>query len=45
MVLDANIRDGLLDSESSDLRTMIGHPTAPIRETLARIAAESDGQA
>ena len=32
--LDANIRDGALDSASTDLRDLIGRPTTPLAEEL-----------
>ena len=33
--LDANIRDGALDSSSTDLRDLIGRPTTPLADGLA----------
>lgn len=35
--LDGNIRDGALDSSSTDLRNLIGRPTTPLAEGLASV--------
>ena len=37
--LDANIRDGALDSASTDLRDLIGRPTTPLLQALTSAAA------